>query len=337
MLTVSLVLGGCGGGQEAPKEPAETPSSSDSGDSGSEKAPLKAALLTSGPVNDGGWNTQAYEGLLLLKDELGFEIAYTESVQQADQANIMRDYAKKGFDLIIGHGFEFGDALLTVSAEYPDIKFFQVGGEVSGPNLASARFRTGELGYLAGKLAALVTKTNKIGFVGAMEVPTILGEVKAIKEVVPQINPNATVTTAFTGSWEDINKGKEAALAQIATGVDVIIGIGDACDAGAIQACDESEGVYFIGWSGDLNKLSPNKVLTSGVQSVQIMIKQVGEKILNGTFEGNSQILGIPEGVQFLGTWSPETPEDAKAAVLADEEKLKSGEMVIEDTTSQLE
>ncbi|HHU31297.1 MAG TPA: BMP family ABC transporter substrate-binding protein [Clostridia bacterium] len=332
MLAFSLVLGGCGGGgsQESEQEPSQ------SSDSGSEPAPLKAALLTSGPVNDGGWNTQAYEGLLMLKDELGYEIAFTENVQQADQANIMRDYAKKGFDLIIGHGFEFGDALVTVSAEYPDIKFFQVGGEVSGPNLASARFRTGELGYLAGKLAALVTKTNKIGFVGAMEIPTILGEVKSIMEVVPEINPNATVTTAYTGSWEDINKGKEAALAQIATGVDVIIGIGDACDAGAIQAVDEHEGVYFIGWSGDMNKLSPNRVLTSGVQSVQIMIKQVGEKVQNGTFEGVSEILGIPEGVQFLGTWSPETPEEAKAAVIEDENKLKSGEMVIEDATHNL-
>jgi basic membrane protein A len=336
MLSVTLVLGGCGGGGQEGDSQAPAQSSSDSGDSGDDAAPLKAALLTSGPVNDGGWNTQAYEGLLMLRDDLNYEIAFTESVQQADQADIMRDYAKKGFDLIIGHGFEFGDALTTVAAEYPDIKFFQVGGEAVGENLASARFRTGELGYLAGKLAAMVTKSNKIGFVGAMEIPTILGEVKSIQEVVPEINPNATVTTAYTGSWEDINKGKEAALAQIATGVDVIIGIGDACDAGAIQAVDEHEGVYFIGWSGDLNVLSPNKVLTSGVQSVQIMIKQVGEKILDGTFQGVSEILGIPEGVQFLGTWSPETPEDAKAAVLEDEEALKSGAMVIEDTTSTL-
>jgi len=321
MLSVSLILGGCGGGK----------SSSGSGD-----GKLKAALLTSGPINDGGWNTQAYEGLQMLKDDLGYEIAFTEKVQQADQANIMRDYAKKGFDLIIGHGFEFGDALTTVAAEYPDQKFFQVGGEAVGDNLASARFRTGELGFLTGKLAAMVTKTNKIGFVGAEESPTVKGEVVSIQKIVPEINPKATVTVAYTGSWDDINKGKEAALAQIASGVDVIIGIGDACDAGAIQAVDEKEGTYFIGWSGDLNVLSPNKVLTSGVQSVQIMIKKVGENIQNNAFEGSSEILGIPEGVQFLGTWSPDTPNDAKAAVLEDEEALKSGKMVIEDATSNL-
>lgn len=326
MLAVSLVLGGCG--QKA--------ADNNSGGDSSGPAPLKAALLLSGPINDGGWNTSAYDGLMKIKDELGFEVAYTEKVQQADQANIMRDYAKKGYNLIIGHGFEFGDALTTVAAEYPDVKFFQVGGNVTGPNLGSAVFRTGELGYLAGKLAALSTKSNKIGFVGAMEIPTILAEVAAIKDVVAELNPSATVTTAYTGSWEDINKGKEAALAQIASGVDIIIGIGDACDAGAIQACDENEGVYFIGWSGDMNPLSPNKVLTSGVQSVPNMISTAAQAVVDGTFKGESVILGIPEGVQYLGTWSPEVDPQVKADVIKDEEALKSGAMVIEDRASQM-
>ena len=102
-------------------------------------APLKAALLMSGVINDGGWNQSAYEGLVKLQDELGYEIAFTEKVQQADQANIMRDYAKKGFNLIVGHGFEYGDALVAVAAEYPEVKFAQVGGGSGGmePNITS--------------------------------------------------------------------------------------------------------------------------------------------------------------------------------------------------------
>lgn len=313
-LTISV---GCGG---------QSQDKNASSDTGEKKAP-KAALLLSGPINDGGWNTSAYEGLMELKD-MGYETAYTEKVQKSDQESIMRDYAKKGFTLIIGHGFEFGDALTTVAAEFPDVKFLQVGGAVQGANLASGEFRLGELSYLTGKIAAKVTKTNKVGFVGAMEIPTIQAEVTTIKEVVPQFNPKATVTVAYTGSWEDINKGKEAALAQIANGCDVIIGIGDACDAGAIQAAQE-KGVKFIGWSGDMNKLAPDTVLTSGVQSVPGIITYVGKAVLDGNFKGEHKVYGVAEGVQYLGEFSPSIDAKVKEEALKDQEDIKSGALVL--------
>jgi basic membrane protein A len=312
---------GCGQkAAEAPKDGA--------GDAAKQPAKMKAALLLSGPINDGGWNTSAYEGLKQAESELGYEIAYSEKVQKADQESILRDYAKKGYTLIIGHGFEFGDALTAVSKEFPDIKFLNVGGSVSGPNLASGEFRLGELSYVAGKLLALTTKTNKVGFVGAMEIPTIKAEVDTIKEVVPKINPKASVTVAYTGSWDDINKGKEAALAQIASGCDVLIGIGDACDAGAIQACQE-KGVKFVGWSGDLNSLAPDTVLTSGVQSVPNIIMYVAKAIVDGNFKGEHKVYGIAEGVQFLGTWAKDMDPKIKDELLKDMDDIKTGKLVL--------
>lgn len=322
MLTAGFIF--AGGKQEA--ESAESAGGSEAEET-AEEEPLKAAMLMSGPINDGGWNTSAYEGLKMLESEMGYEIAYTENVKQADQKNLFRNYAKKGYDVIFGHGFEYGDAILEVAKEFPDTYFFNIGGIAQAENVGAAIFAQGELSYLMGKLAAKFTKTDKVGFVGAMEIPSIANEVEVIKKTVKEYNPDASVTVAYTGSWTDVNKGKEAALAQIANDVDVMICIGDACDVGAIRAAEERGDAYVIGWSGDFNSLAPGVVLTSGVQSVPVMVKQVGKQVMNGNFKNEALVLGIKEGVQFPGTWSDSVPADLKAEIMADYEKIKSGEM----------
>ena len=82
-----------------------------------------------------------------------------------------------------------------------------------------------------------------------------------------------------------------------------------------------------MGWAGDFNSLAPDVVLTSGVQSVPVMVEQVGKQVMNGNFKNEARVLGIKEGVQFPGTWSDSVPEDLKAEIMADYEKIKSGEM----------
>ena len=320
-ITAGLVF--AGGKQEA--KPAESAGGSKA--KSAEEGPLKAAILLSGPINDGGWNTSAYEGMKILESEMGYQIAYTENVKQPDRKNILQNYAKRDYDIIFGHGFEYGDALLDTAKEFPDTYFFNIGGIAQAENVGAATFAQGELSYLMGKLAAKFTKTDKVGFVGAMEIPSIENEVEVIKKTVKEYNPDASVTVAYTGSWTDVKKGKEAALAQIADGVDVMICIGDACDIGAIRAAEESGKAHVIGWSGDFNSIAPDVVLTSAVQSVKAMVEQVGKQVLNGSFINEARILGIKEGVQFPGTWSDSVPAELKAEIMADFEKIKSGEM----------
>ena len=292
-----------------------------------EKAVLKAALLTSGPINDGGWNTLAYEGLVALQDEYGFEIAYTENVQQSAQKGIIRNYAKKGYNLIIGHGYEYGESLMQVAPDFPDTNFYNVGGVALADNVGSGIFVTDGLAYMVGVLAAKYTTTNKIGFVGAMEIPTIVNEVKFIKQTVTEVNPEATVTTAFTGSWTDVNKGKEAAMAQINQGCDIIIGIGDAVDFGAIKAAEEA-GVHVIGWTGDFNHLAPETVLCSGVQDVPMAIITQGEAMAKGEWKAEHIELGVTNGTQHMGTWSSAVPVELKSEILELEKQILAGEFV---------
>ena len=160
-----------------------------------------------------------------------------------------------------------------------------------------------------------------------MEIPTIKTEVQQIKDTVAEYNPDATVTVAYTGSWTDVNKGKEAALAQISQGVDIIIAIGDACDVGAIQAAEDKD-AYVIAWVGDFNDLAPETVLTSGVQDVAMLVEMQGRKFKNGTWENEkARAYDVASGIEHLGKWSPVVPEDLKQEILADEEKIANGEL----------
>jgi basic membrane protein A len=324
-----MTLAGCAPAVE--EEPAEDPVVAPEEEI-TEEEPLMAALLTSGPINDGGWNMLAYEGLENLEKEYGYKISYTENVKQDDQSAIMNDYARKGYSVIIGHGFEYGDSIMSVAADYPDTYFINIGGMAVADNVASASFQTGEMGYVLGVMAGRMTETNKVGFVGAMEIPTIAADVEAFKAAIAEVNPDAEVLVTYTGSWVDIAAGKEAAISQIDAGADIIYGVGDACDAGAIQASQEADHlVKFIGWSADMATLGPDVVITSGYQSIATLISNIVDTIEDGTFEGKSTPYGIADGVQYFGTWNDDliSAED-KEATIAVFDEFMNGDRVTE-------
>ncbi len=329
---LSLALFGCAPPEDViPDAEPETGEEVNTDEPATKK--FKAGLVLTGPALDGGWNQSAYDGLMALESELGFEVAYTDNIKQSDDEAIIREYAQQGYDLIIGHGWEYGEALAKVAADFPDVYFAQNGGDSGGsmPNLTSGVFRSYELGYLMGQLAAKMTKTNKVGFIGAMEIPTMVAEVDILKYAVPYFNPDASVDVIYTGSWVDVAKAKETAKVLLESDVDVIIGINNTCDAGIIQAIEESDkDAYFIGWSGDWNAANPEKVLTSGVQSVKNLMVIVGEMVVNDNFVAESVAYGVPENCQLLGTWSASVPENIKAEIVADWEAMNDGSLTIE-------
>ncbi len=316
---LSLVLSACGGAATpaATAVPAAT------------AAPkLKIAMLTSGPVNDEGWNQTAYEGLLALKAE-GYEVANTENVAQADQASIIENYINQGFGVVVGHGFEYGDALAAAAPKYPDAHFIQIGGIATDDNLASYVFKAGEGGYVAGVLASKLSKTGKWGFVGAVEIPTIKADQEAYEMALKQAQADASVVAAYTGSWVDIPKAKEAALAQISAGVDVILANGDNANVGAIQAAKEKGGVIVIGWTRDQSHLAPDNVAMSIVQHVDVILKNAVADIEAGKFKGGNYTVGFAEGIQDISPFGPMVSADAQAAVKQAIEDIKAGKVTL--------
>lgn len=301
-------------------------SQSDSSSSSDSEEPIKVALLMSGPITDGGWNTNAYNALVEAGEKYGLETAYTENVEVNDQLTLMRQYATKGYDLIIGNGFQYEDAATQAASEFPDTCFWVYGGTVTGENLASSVYWMGQTGYPIGALMGVRTETGKIGFVIGSEDPTTMSEIKNMEKGVLEYKPDATCIFSFTGDWADIQKAKEAAYALIDDGCDIIVSCLDAATTGVIEACVEKE-VWIVNVTNDAYDLAPDNILTSAVHDGKIAMLEVIKTFVEGKFEGKMYRFGMNEGVMYIGKFGNTVTDEEKAIVEELVEKVKAGEV----------
>lgn len=309
-----------------------------------DSAKLRIALVLPGSLNDGGWNAAAYNGLMALKDE-GYEVAFTESVAIADIEQALRNYANEGFDLVIGHGFEFGEPTMRVAPEFPETKFFVSGKMPDGFTEADLPENTGfmdmkeyEAAYLAGIVAGGMTENNMIGCIAGLEIPSQMSDMAAFVMGVAVSNPDAKCYGVVTGTYEDPALGKESAFALIDMGADIIYQSADSTGVGAIEACKE-RGVKVIGYGGDQFEMAPDQIITCFItDNKEVIVKQAG-LIEEGTFGGLWEP-GVAEGICYLTpfhNFEDKLPAEIKAMVEEAEAKIKSGELVIPFTLERLD
>lgn len=338
-LTLSLsaaALMGCGGrAKETTAALTETTTAKASAEAGSG---LKVALCVTGAVNDMGWCQSAYEGLKLVEQELGCEVAYTENLGAADMVATFTDYAANGFDVIIGHGFQFGDPALEVGELYPDVKFICIEAEASAANVASYVMKCEEAGYLEGMLAASMSEAGTLGFIGPIQGASLVKIMNGFEDGAMEVNPDIEVQTAWTGSFTDTALAKEAATAMIENGADVIGHCANECGTGAINAAADA-GIYATGDSYDQNSLAPDTILTSAIYNVPQLIKVAVEDIINDNFEGTVKQLGMAEGIVELAPYhslEAQIPDEVKTMIDEKIAAIKSGEFVVPcDTTER--
>ena len=245
------------------------PESSDGRAMGLEQAPLRAALLTAGPVSDAGWYAGAYEGLLLLRDSLGAKVSHQQTRTPAEFDEAFLSYASSGYDLVFAHGFEYQDAAIRAGQQFPGTTFIVSGGGRYSENVIPLIFELEEGSYLAGMAAAQVSESGILGMVGGVEIPPVQGTFRAFEAGAESINPNIRVLEAFIGNWDDVAAAKEAAIAQLRNGADVIIHNVDAASFGVFQAVREmveSGGrAWALGMNRDQNQIAPEVILGSAV------------------------------------------------------------------------
>ena len=134
---------------------------------------FKVALLLPASKSDAGWNALAYKGLLQIKEQLGAKIMDVESRTPPEQEQHFRFYASKGYDLIIGHGYEYQDPAKAVASDFPDTIFFTSSGGTITDNISPANFRVEQPAYLLGIIAGMMTQGNKLGCIGGQEIPSV--------------------------------------------------------------------------------------------------------------------------------------------------------------------
>ena len=289
---------------------------------------LKVALLLSGAANDQGWNQTAYEGAQKACEKYGYELAYTENLEVADISAAFADYASAGYDVVIGHGYEFGDPALEVAETYPDTKFICTEADASADNVASYVMACEQTAYVEGIIAASTSESGKLGTIGPIPGDSLVKIIKGYEDGAKSVNPDIEVQTAWTNSFVDTQLAQEAAKAMIDNGVDVIKHCANACGNGAMTAAVEA-GIWCQGDSYDQSSLAPDNILDSAIYNLDVVIDTALGSVADGSFEGDVYNLGMADGaVEVL--LSDNLSDDVKATAQDAIDKIVSGELEVE-------
>jgi len=246
---------------------------------------LKIAFLTDGLFSDAGWGAFGYNAAQALQGKYSYIVELKENVPIPKIEETLRDYAKAGYDLIISHGFEWGKPAVNVGRDYPATKFVIFTGLVNSSNVASIYPMQQEGTYVLGALAATMSKTGTIGFVGGERYPNLINIYEGYRQGAQDVNPNVKVLVTYLDDWDNSTKGKKAAISQIDSGADFLLHVADSSGQGVIEAAKE-RGIYAFGAISDQNKLAPDTVLTSFVLDAEKAFDQVIKLVKTGNFSG---------------------------------------------------
>jgi len=266
-------------------------------------------VLDVGGRGDKSFNDGAYTGADSAVRLLGPNVRFIEPGDGSDREAGMRLLAAEGMDLVIGVGFIFTDDITKLAKEYPDISFAGVDyalsvdeqGNVIPPpaNLAALKFREEEGSFLVGALAALAGGSRKIGFVGGMDIPLIHKFEAGYRAGVEHVCPDCTVTAQYAGvtpeAFKNPGKGKELALSQYQSGVNVIFHASGSTGQGVFEAA-RATNKLAIGVDADQNDEAPGFILTSMVKGVDAAVFNAIKRVQDGTFKGGVYSFGLAEG-----------------------------------------
>lgn len=276
---------------------------------------LRVALVLPGSITDGTFNSAAFNGIEAAKENYDIEVSIRENTDFAQIAEVLTSYARDGYDVVIGHGFQFAEPVLDIHADYPDTWFIVNTAQVAAePNVASFDNEWGHAGYIAGAVAALVSESGTVGHIGGIPVPVIEDYNAGFAEGAKRVNPEIEVLSAYVGSFSDIAKGAEITTSLIEQGADVVTSTGNENVIGTIQAAAQA-GVMAIGTAFDSYEAAPDTIVTTALINIDVNLDLAIKRVIDGTLAPQTYILGLEEDgiglAPFRGKFAEMiTPED---------------------------
>jgi len=262
-------------------------------------APKVGLVFDKGGKDDKSFNASAWRGLQQARDELKLEIKAVEAADDNAFETLLRAFAQKDFDLIIGVGIAQAQAVKKIAGQFPAKKFAIIDAEVQLPNVRSILFEEHEGSYLAGALAAMASKSGKIGFIGGMDVPLIrrfqMGYEAGARKVSPHIKVTSNYVGVSTEAWNNPAKGKELALSQYDAGADVVFSAAGASGMGMFDAAEERKKLA-VGVDSNQNWVKPGRVLTSMLKRVDQGVLMACRDLVAGKFSAGSVRYGLKNG-----------------------------------------
>jgi basic membrane protein A and related proteins len=292
-----------------------------------------------GGRGDKSFNDAAYAGLLRAQRELGVSTEFLEPASSEDREAAMRLFAARGLDLVIGVGFIFSSDVDRVARDFPRVHFacIDYAPPPSGapPNVAGLVFHEEEGSYLVGGVAALMSKTKHVGFVGGMQTPLIRKFEAGYEAGVHAVCPDCVMHSGYTGTTPDAFKdpaqGKALAIAEIEAGADVLYHAAGATGHGVFEAAHDA-GRLAIGVDSDQHDEMPDTVVTSMVKRADVTVLDTIRGVVEGHFDSGMHVFGVKDGaIDYVheGPHATLLPRDVIARVELLRADVASGRVVV--------
>jgi basic membrane protein A len=306
-MIASVALTGCGAGEEEAT------------------GPFKVAYVYIGPPGDLGWTYEHDRGRKEVEAEFGddIETTYIENVEEGpDSARVIRQYAQEGYDMVFATSFGYMDHMYEVAEEFPNVLFEHCSGFKTRDNMATYFGRIYQPRYLAGLVAGEMTEVNNIGYVAAFPIPEVIRGINAFTLGVREVNPEATVNVVWTNTWYDPVKEREAAVALLDAGADLITQHQDTTEP---QKAAQERGALSIGYDSDMRAFVGDTVLTSPMWNWGSYYVDTIGNAMNGEWETHQYWGGLEDGVVQLADFSPKVPQEVQDLVESERQAILDG------------
>ena len=265
----------------------------------------------------------------LARQQIGGETAFLEQIPQAEQTEVLTDFARKNYNLVFAHGGQFDAAIQQVAPQFTNTFFIAVNGAIQGDNIAALRINHQQASYLCGIVAASMTKSNQIAYIAGQKFAATEEELRGLELGAKSVNPNIKVSSTFTEDWNDASKAKEATLALISTGADVVYQWLDNASPVVLQTAAE-KGIYAFGNTKEQLEIAPKAVLTSAVKRMDLAIAYIAELAKNKQLKGDIYKIGLEKSdILSLGKFGDMVPEDIQKKVLDAKQGILNNQITI--------
>lgn len=328
IMILTLVVGCNGSTTETTASPADSDVDTPGTDAPSAEDKKKVALILEGAISDMSWNATAYEGLKKI-EALGAETKYVENTPASSGGDAIRAFADDGYNVIFLSSNSFQNIGSEVAKEYPDVQFFMINSDVIDDNVCSFAIQDAEQGFLMGALAALLTESNTVAFVGGLPIQPIINGAKGFEQGVKYVNDSIDVKSQNTGSMDDVGKAKELAKAMVGDGADVLAPMANQASLGVMEAAEE-EGVKAIGSGLNQETKAPNAAVVAIVKDTSIAYEAAYKAYLEDSIPDSVLPMGAAQGVVYIGDYYlDDVDESVKTELQAIYDKLAAGEIEI--------
>jgi len=293
------------------------------------KKPPKIAFVYYSQRNDGGWTQSFDEARIKMEKALGMKVQYVENI--GDDASVLKPAVEKlvqrGVNIIIGTSFGYSDTFKLLAAAHPDVAFLNASGTTNGDNLESFYGRTYESQYLCGMAAAAASKTGKLGFVAAHPFGVVIWTVNGFEMGARQINPNATTTVVYTGSWDDPVKDRADTTALIDQGADAI---GQHVNSPTPQIVAQERGKAGTGHHRDMRQFAPKATVCSSVWVWDRFLVPELKKVIAGGWKPSpyGAFITMAGGGTDVACCGPAVPKDKAALIMKERDAIMKGKQV---------